>query len=441
MRTLLLLSIILLLQACSSFGPLQSARSQFKAGDADGAYQSLESAKVGKRDRLLLHLDRGMVAQSAGRYQQSIEAFAKAQNLIEELDFVSVSEQGAALLANDWTISYRGEYSERLWINTFQMMNYLLIDKPESAAVEARRALKVIESHPDVLEDDIVSRLLMAISFEAAGQYDSAAVEYRKLFADAPTAAGIAESAWRNARRFGRSDEAKRYAARLTTESKQRFARDEGELIVLVANGFIPEKVPGDLFVNATTRISFPYYPPSWSNQLRITASANGLPADSTVTSLPLVDLSRASLNDRGKRIGARQVARVVGKLAVQDAIQQSVSKSAGDEVGQIIGGLTSVLLFVLEQADTRSWETLPRELALLRIPLAAGEHTVSLRVNGGITSDEVVLQSVAIKAGRQSFRLVRDGQLIRPSSVNAGKRAALLTQATLDVDPAQGSE
>jgi len=34
-----------------------------------------------------------------------------------------------------------------LWIHTFQMMNFLLLDQAESAAVEARQALKIYADH------------------------------------------------------------------------------------------------------------------------------------------------------------------------------------------------------------------------------------------------------------------------------------------------------
>ena len=176
-----LLSLMVLLQACATSGALNVARDQFRHGSAQEALQTLSEANVSRRDRLLLYLDRGLVAQAAGEFETSIAAFDSALRLVDELDYVSLRDQSSALLTSDWATRYSGEYSERLWIHTFQMLNFLLIDEPQGAAVEARRAVAVYEEHGDVLKQDVFTRALMALSFAAAGQNDSASVEYRRL--------------------------------------------------------------------------------------------------------------------------------------------------------------------------------------------------------------------------------------------------------------------
>ena len=55
-------------------------------------------------------------------------------------------------------IRYSGEFSERLWVHTFQMINYLLLDQPEGAAIEARRAVALYEEHGNVLQNDLFTR-------------------------------------------------------------------------------------------------------------------------------------------------------------------------------------------------------------------------------------------------------------------------------------------
>ena len=117
------------------------ARDQFRHGSTSEALQTLAEADVSRRDRLLLYLDRGMIAQAAGRYEDSVAAFERATSLIDELDYLSVRDQSAALVSSDWATRYSGEYSERLWVHTFQMLNFLMLDLPQEAAVEARRAV------------------------------------------------------------------------------------------------------------------------------------------------------------------------------------------------------------------------------------------------------------------------------------------------------------
>ena len=184
------------------------------AGNAHAALATLSDAEVPRRDRLLLLLDRGLAAQALGRYRESIAALIEADELVERLDYVSVGRQGASLLVNERVSSYRGESAERLWIHTFQMINFLALGEPEGAAVEARRAVSELEEHGDTFVADPVTRLLAAMSFEAAGQIDSASVEYRRLIGGADAVAGAADgalrAAWLNARRTARPDEARR---------------------------------------------------------------------------------------------------------------------------------------------------------------------------------------------------------------------------------------
>lgn len=375
-KCLALLFLSVILQACATSTSLQVAREQFRHGSTSDALQTLSEASVSRRDQLLLYLDRGMVAQAAGRYADSVIAFERAITLIDELDYVSIRDQSAAVLTNDWATRYSGEYSERLWIHTFQMMNFLLLGIPEGAAVEARRAAKLFEEHADTLKQDRFTRFLMGLSLETAGQLDSAQVEYRKLARDfedpIPSLSGESQS----------------------------------ELVVFLASGFIDRKLPGDLFIDYDVRISWPYYLDSVAIEPRIDVQVQGekvaetLRADTT-----LVTISQKALEKRGKRIATRQAVRLAAKHGIADALEQEDA---------LAGGIARLLLAVIEQADTRSWETLPANMVLLRIPLDAGDQTVTLRLSDYATEASSIdyLRSidVSLAPGERQFRLIRTG-------------------------------
>jgi hypothetical protein len=373
-QAVLLLSMATL-QACATAEALNVAREQFRHGNASDALQTLSEADISRRDRLLLYLDRGLVAQAAGHYQDSIVAFERAITLVDELDYLSVRDQSAAIVTSDWATRYAGEYSERLWIHTFQMINYLMLDAPQGAAVEARRAVALYEKYGDVLKQDVFTRSLMAMSFLAAGQQDSANVEYRKLAAD-----------------FGMALPAP-------------LARGQGELLLIVATGFIEPKLPGDLFVDINARISFPYYPESYGNapDIRVLESTRLLPVQRADTNL--VSVSSTALAARGKAIATRQALRIAAKYNIAEAIQ--------DE-DELAGGIARLLLFAIEQADTRSWETLPAYLTLVRISLPAGKHVLNLQIDDGGRESGLVRQRRALELdvtpGERYFRLIRVG-------------------------------
>jgi len=375
-RALFWLALLLTLQACATSTSLQVAREQFRHGSTADALQTLSEASVSRRDQLLLYLDRGMVAQAAGQYTDSVVAFERAITLIDELDYVSVRDQTSALITNDWATRYSGEYSERLWIHTFQMINFLLLGLPEGAAVEARRAAALFEEQGDLLDQDQFTRSLIGLSFESAGQTDSAQVEYRRLAEDfddpVPSITGTRES----------------------------------ELIVFVASGFISPKLPGDLFVDYDVRISWPYYAQYAAVRPNITVLSQGQePLETLRADTTLVSISQKALEKRGKTIAARQALRLAAKHNIANALEKEDA---------VAGGIARLLLAVMEQADTRSWETLPANMLLLRIPLPAGEQTITLRLNdytleaGSIDYQRTL--DVSLKPGERQFRLIRTG-------------------------------
>lgn len=332
----------LVLQACATSAAITTAREQFRQGSTDAALQTLNEADVSSRDRLLLLLDTALVAQAAGRYQQSITAFEDAYQLIEKLDYVSARDQTAALVTNDWAIRYSGEFSERLWIHTFQMINYLLLNQPTGAAVEARRAVELYAKHGDVLNNDHFTRYLMALSFEKAGQFDSAMVEYRKL------AGSVEEDALR------------------PRNTAQR------ELTLLIATGFIEPKFPGDLIIDINARVSFPYYPDIDQRAPAIDVTEGSKTLETTRVDTRLLSIARSALAKRGKTIASRHAVRLAAKYSLAQSIE--------DE-DPLAGGIARLFLLAIEQADTRSWETLPAYLSLVRVELPAKASSVTIQI------------------------------------------------------------
>lgn len=368
----------LLVQACAVSSELSSARLQFRSGSVETAQQTLSTAEVSQRDKLLLLLDKGLVAQAAGQYQQSAVAFEDAYQLIDRLDFVSARDQASALIANDWAIRYSGEYSERLWIHTFQMINYLMMGQPQGAAVEARRAVVLFEEHGDVLNSDLFTRYLMALSFDAAGQSDSASVEFRKL----------KEQLGKNI-------------------NPLRTTKEHTDVILLIASGFMPPKLPGDLVVNIDARISFPFYPDVVNRAPSISVRSDNeyLPLERIDTHL--LPVAQNALAKRGKAIAARHALRLAAKYNLAKNIE---------EQDPLAAELARLFFLVIEQADTRSWETLPAWLSLVRVSVPLDTPSLSIDIgstHGSLSSHrrQILLGGEDSRApGQPQFRIIRTG-------------------------------
>ena len=294
--------------------------------------------------------------------------------IIEELDYVSVRDQTASIITSDWAARYPGETSEQLWVHTFQMLNYLLLNSPEGAAVEARRAAAFYDEHGDSLKNDIFTRTLMALSFETAGQPNGARVEYRKLAND------------------------------FDLNPPPLLNKNESELVFVIASGFIDPKLPGDLFFGYDARIAFPYYAPSFQTVPQTTVRVNGEISNIITANTALVEISQAALEARGKSVAVRQALRLAAKHNMADSISDQ---------SEVAGTIAKVFLLAIEQADTRSWETLPAHMTLVRVPLKPGKHSISLDVSSSSnasSSDLSRIFDVELAPGQRQFKLLRTG-------------------------------
>ena len=402
-RVALIAIMAWVLTGCATSSDLYQARAEFASGEPIQALYTLDNAEVSKRNKLLLLLDKGAIAFSAGQYKLAQEALLEANDLIEAWNQIRVGEQASTLVTAEWAKRYRGESSEQLWVHSYLMMAFLLQNNPEGAAVEARRALVRIEEHEKTLHNDWFTRALIALSFEAAGVHDSAQVEYRKLIGDE-----YYDGAWNNViqrhtKRLGRDPiPGVQDASFIPLETDTKLDNNEGELIVFLQAGEIARKLPGDLTLDIDLRIAFPFYadyqtPPP---EFEVFANGDEVATDYIDTSLDTV--AKNALGARGNSIAAKQVARIATKKAIGRAARSE---------DEFLGAVVQILLFVTEQADTRSWETLPEWFSMIRIALPEGKNDVSLTVFHEGIEERVDLGEVFIEAGKLHFANYRTNQ------------------------------
>ncbi len=386
-----ILLAVLLLSGCA--GRLEKASALYYQGQPQQALELLDKGdSLGGRNALLFLVEKGVVRHQLGDYRGSIDSLLAAARLIDQFETISLTEQAGSLVINDWMTRYKGEYSERLWIHSYLMMDYLLLGQFDDALVEARLALKRLEQYPDALKNDYFTRALMALCYAQLGEDNDAFLVYKRLAADlgpAPVAADLV----RLAARIGMPDEVETYKSYLS----EALPQGEAELVLFVANGRIPVKKPGNIILPTLTRISFPYY----ENRATRLPSLSFIPSDltpSAVLSTDMAQVAKDALEQRKVQIIVRETARVAGK----EALAQSVGNKngGGTELAVRLG------LMLLEEADTRSWLTLPGRLTLVRIPLVAGHY--QLEILRGDSSGPLPLPEFDITPGQRLFRSIR---------------------------------
>lgn len=141
--------------------------------------------EYGAKGRLLYAMDRGMVLQLAGRYEQSNASLDQAEEEVERLYARSIRSETAAFLTNDNALPYEGDAYEHVMVNVVKALNYAVQGQLQEALVEVRRVdhrLNVLSDRikeADKYRNDGFARYLSGIVYEAAGDLNNAFIAYR----------------------------------------------------------------------------------------------------------------------------------------------------------------------------------------------------------------------------------------------------------------------
>lgn len=409
------LSCLFLLAAvgCAS-GKLKLARQSFYDGRLDYAAQVLEDeTEIPRRDRLLYFLEKGVILHHQQDYRQSIQVLREAVDLIERQEVISASRQTGSLVTSERLTYYKGEYAERLWVHTYLMMNYLLINDPEGALVEAKQALEVFDAYPDALEDTYFTRALIAHCFEANNEANSAYIEYKKLARALGNPAPVADRLVMLGRRLGFSDEVAEYKTHLSEAQRRAIEKGPGpELILFVSQGRSPVKIPKNIVVPPSIRFSFATYKErTHTYEAPVIHGADGKMGGIRIKT-DIADVLSASLKERAARIIAKETARVAAK----EAISQNIDDA-------FLEVLVRGAFFVMEEPDTRSWETLPAFWTMIRIPISPEQ----------MEFPALTLSNAGMRVALPAFRIVRqytyfsirDGELFMGHQMPSNDKAS----------------
>jgi len=282
--------VLMIMGAGCVSAPLRDARSAFFSGRSEDAVQTLVDAKTfTNRDKLLFFMEKGLILHHAGKYNESISELRQAAGLMEDQETISVGEQAASLVTTEWITEYKGEYSERLWVHTYLMMNFLILEQYEGALVEAKKSLKMLNTYPQPLKNDHFTRALIALCYENLNEISDAYIEYKKLDRQLNDPSVTAWDLYRLARMLGFHDDAQKYKQRIPKEPViYTNGKPPAELVMFVALGRAPVKEPSNIVIPPTIRFSFPKYTVSRAEipQIRVDDTAPDMPVITITTDI-----------------------------------------------------------------------------------------------------------------------------------------------------------
>lgn len=437
-------------------------------------------SEVASNDKVLYRMERGRVAQLAGNQAQSIADFDALFREFEEQDrraLVSASGGGAqvaAVAVNDNAIPYEGEGYERTMAMTFQCVNFLLdgrVEATQSGGGGAKPvALRLIQEQ-QVQEQRYQKEIGKAREEASGANRENAArmqAELGRQYAGMDAVAGKVKSSFENAYAFTVAglvlemaddpENAKvmyRKALEIAPECRylQREVKrladgapavtgDQGELVLFYEPDFVAAKqeikFPVPLIIQGkiiSSAVAFPYYRVDGTVPAPLLVTEGGVEVGSTETICSMNVLAVKALKEHVPALVTRQVVRAVAKGAMAygaaELTEQGVRhnsrgnrrNNANDEAAAELAGLfmglaVSVWNYVSENADQRSWLTLPASVQYLRVPLPAGEHALSLQPSPGAGTGGAPLSVTVRRGGKTLVWVSRTGPFLRLRSV-----------------------
>lgn len=439
MKHALLLGVSLTTLACGHSARTEKMRNALDAGNMRAAVEVLNKELEVKSDRdlpksmgneALFVLDRGSIQQARAKFALSKQDLEAADKAIEVLDISrGAGDAIGKYIFSDSSGRYKAPPYEKLMINTLNLINYLESRDLSGALVEARRLAvtqKFYRERKQSGDSPILALggFLAGLAYEKAGNADEALRYYDDALAvsdlhalDAPIQRLFGKTSYRSPRleaHAARAPAPAGPAAAEPGETEAAPAPESAEIIVVVGYGRVPHKVANRLPIG----LALTYFSGAIRPDDR--AAANRLAGQGLVTWInypslakipepnetPLVRIDgqavpvddAVNLTQEVKRewrsIEGSVVASAITRLIARYAAGEVARAATGDRNG--LGMLASLVvqgaLSATDVPDTRSWETLPARVGVVRVRVAPGKHTVQLGARGVTRSTTVQL-------------------------------------------------
>ena len=340
-----------LLNGCAS-SSLDSVRSALYSGRLEDAKTQLDQLPEGGKDQVLLMMERGLILQQLGYYEESSADFLQAKRILGDLETYSVSKGGSSLVVNDNVQSFRGAPYERALLHAFTAKSYMALGEWNDAAVEARRM--IFELSPQVrgnYPDNAYCRYMAGFCLALVGDRTNAEMQYRLASALTDTCAIDPRSG----------------VLEIESPRTTEVTTDSHELVCFVGFGN-----NGPVYAHATEQAAGYaelYYKGTYLGRSCLLADTAQLEAETEK-----VDSTRKS-----------------AKTATRVVIKEGAAEMIGQSTDEVWGELARVLLIgLLERPDVRHWQSLPRRLHVARVPCPPGldEYDVVFKNANGYTTD-----------------------------------------------------
>ncbi len=429
-------ALSLFLTGCAGTAALmQQVDAAIGKGDYRSAVAAIRSNKdlYGSKNSVLYNLDVGLLYHYLGEPDSSNKFLLQAEREIEELYTKSVTGQVLSFVVNDNLLSYEGEDHEKVLVNVFLALNFAEKGDIDAALVEARKVdLKLREytrqyDGKNTYKEDAFIRYLTGVLYETAGEVNDAFIAYRNAYHTYRTYQSI----------YGTSapdflvDDVVRTAALMNFEEERlefeklggkaydrTRRRNEGSVLVVTYVGKGPRKdqirpsvsIPDTAGIIHTFQIALPKFEPRYFGGREyevMLASGRDTIVSRADVAQNITAIAGKALDDRIANIYLKSGGRAVLKFLAAEKAKSDLKKNQNKLIN-ILGSIAiDAVVAATEQADTRTWRTLPAQIHLSRVHLPAGSYFCTVSANdGNFTLRDI---PVTVRPGRTSFVIVDD--------------------------------
>lgn len=384
------------------------------------------NGRINSSDKILYLTEMGRIAQIQGDFVRSKKSFESAIQAIKESDQKAVMSasgavaQASSVIVNDNTIPYKGDGYERVMLHHFQALNYLAQNDVENAGVEIRlanaeqeNALKLHEQEIERAQEsarkqnisgqepgavvnayaqmdaaiggikssfqNAATFYLSGVIYEALSQANDAYIDYKKALEIFPNNIYLQKDAIRLARQLNMGSDLNKFKSLYPAafEIKQSVPKNSGELIVLFDDDFVAQKqqikipIPISLQTINFIAVAFPIYNIRPFNPAGLYIQEFGNMLGETQPICNLNALALKSLKEKVPVVTIRQLIRAGAKASMA-----KVAEKQGGWLGSLAASVYNVFS---ENADLRSWVTLPADVQIMRLNLSPGEHQFNI--------------------------------------------------------------
>ncbi len=441
-KSIFFLPLLIILSSCASistnrefYNPILN---QLEGGNYNRAANLIEKAvqedEYSEKDRVLLYLDRGMIYHYQGEYDKSNQEFGKAELAIEELFTKSISKGAASMLLNDNALAYDGEVYEDLYINIFKALNYIHLNDFDAALVEVRRVnVKLRElnlKYKEYIEElnsseeqqaqvdprdldylnNVFSHYISHILYRAEGDYDNSRISLEKLheawdaYSDvytyekpsAVTETTSEKNSFLNVIAFaGIAPRKEPVGARITTF-------DDYVLVSDPTNYYLkPIPFPGIKY-GWNFKFEFPELVEEGTEVYAVKVFIDNRYYGQLELLENMANVARKTFETEKSIIYFKTITRAVLKGIGASSLGRTIKKETGSVLGELAAALTNAAFDITEQADLRSWRTMPAYSFVAEYELEPGIYDIEIRFIGenNIVLKRDIYENFEIKNG-----------------------------------------